>query len=136
MSHAVQGLPRQMGHRRELWQYVIHWRREWQTTPVKSKDITLLTKVCIVKTVVFPGVTYGCENFTIKKGECQRIDDFKLWSSWTSLGLQDQNSQFWRKSSLSTHWKDWCWCWSFNILVIWCIEPTHWKRPCKIVGKD
>ena len=48
---------------------------------LKSNDITLLTKVCIVRMMVFPGVTYGCESFTIKKGECQRIDAFKLWSS-------------------------------------------------------
>ena len=48
---------------------------------LKSKDITLPTKVHIVKAKVFPGVTYGCESFTIKKGECQRIDAFKLWSS-------------------------------------------------------
>ena len=41
---------------------------------LKSRDITLLTKVCIVKAMVFPVVTYGCESWTIKKAECQRID--------------------------------------------------------------
>ena len=45
---------------------------------LKSRDITLLTKVHIVKVVVFPGVTYGCESWTIKKAEHQRIDAFKL----------------------------------------------------------
>ena len=40
----------------------------------KSRDITLLTKVRLVKAIVFPGVMYGCENWTIKKAECQRID--------------------------------------------------------------
>ena len=45
----------------------------------KSRDIILLTKVCIVKVMVFPVVTCGCENWTIKKAECQRIDGFKLW---------------------------------------------------------
>ena len=51
---------------------------------MKSGDITLLTKVCIVKAMVFPVVTYGCENCAMKKAECQRIDAFKLWS-WTIL---------------------------------------------------
>ena len=43
---------------------------------LKSKDITLPTKVCIVKAMVFPVVMYGCENWTRKKAECQRIDAF------------------------------------------------------------
>ena len=45
---------------------------------LKSRDITLLTKVCIVKAMIFPVIIYGCENWTIKKAECQRIDAFKL----------------------------------------------------------
>ena len=45
---------------------------------LRSRDITLLTKVHIVKVMVFPVVTYGCESWTIKKAECQRIDAFKL----------------------------------------------------------
>ena len=45
---------------------------------LKSRDITLLTKVCIVKAVVFPVVMYGCESWTVKKTECQRIDAFEL----------------------------------------------------------
>ena len=44
----------------------------------KSRDINLLTKVCLVKAVVFPVVTYGCESWTIKKAECRRIDAFEL----------------------------------------------------------
>ena len=44
-----------------------------------SRDITLPTKVCIVKIMVFPVVMYGCESWTMKKVECQRIDAFKLW---------------------------------------------------------
>ena len=63
---------------------------------LKSKDITLPTKVCIVKAMVFPVVMYGCENWTRKKAECQRIDAFKLWCSrklLESLELQgDQTS--------------------------------------------
>ena len=44
-----------------------------------GRDITLLTKVCIVKAVVFPVVTSSCESWTVKKAECQRIDAFELW---------------------------------------------------------
>ena len=46
---------------------------------LKSRDITLQTKVQIVKAMVFPGVMYGCESWTIKKVECPRIDAFELW---------------------------------------------------------
>ena len=46
---------------------------------LKSRDITLPMKVCIVKGVVFPVVMYGCESWTIKKAECQIIDAFELW---------------------------------------------------------
>ena len=46
---------------------------------LKSRDITLQTKIHVVKAMVFPVVTYGCENWTIKKAESQRIDAFKLW---------------------------------------------------------
>ena len=46
---------------------------------LKSRHVTLPTKVCIVKAMVFPVVMYSCENWTIKKAECQRIDAFKLW---------------------------------------------------------
>ena len=46
---------------------------------LKSRDIILLTKVHLVKAVVFPVVMYGCESWTIKKAECRRIDAFELW---------------------------------------------------------
>ena len=46
---------------------------------LKSRDIILLTKVHVVKAMVFPTVMYGCESWTIKKAECQRIDAFELW---------------------------------------------------------
>ena len=51
---------------------------------LKSRDITLPTKVHLVKAMVFPVVMYGCESWTIKKGECQRIDAFELWC-WRRL---------------------------------------------------
>ena len=50
----------------------------------KSRDITLSTKVCLVTAIVFPVVMYGCESWTIKKAECQRIDVFELWC-WRRL---------------------------------------------------
>ena len=51
---------------------------------LKSRDITLPTKVCLVKAVVFPVVMYGCESQTVKKAECQKIDVFELWC-WRRL---------------------------------------------------
>ena len=50
----------------------------------KSRDITLSTKVRLVKTMVFPVVMYGCESWTVKKAECQRIDAFEMWC-WRRL---------------------------------------------------
>ena len=46
---------------------------------LKSRDVTLPTKVCLVKAMVFPVVMYGCESWTIKEAECQRTDAFELW---------------------------------------------------------
>ena len=51
---------------------------------LKSRDITLPTKVCLVKAFVFPVVMYGCESWTIKKAECQRTEAFELWC-WRRL---------------------------------------------------
>ena len=56
---------------------------------LKSRDITLPAKICLVKALVFPIVMYGCESWTIKKAECRRIDAFELWcgeDSGVSLG--------------------------------------------------
>ena len=50
----------------------------------KSRDITLPTKVYLVKAMVFPVVTYGCKSWTVKKAECKRIDAFELWC-WRNL---------------------------------------------------
>ena len=62
-----------------------------QNSMLKSRNITLPTKVCLVKAMVFPVVMYGCESWTIKKAEHQRIDAFELWCwrrllrvSWTA----------------------------------------------------
>ena len=51
---------------------------------LKSRDITLPRKVCLVKAMVFPVIMYGCESWTIKKAECRRIDAFELWC-WRRL---------------------------------------------------
>ena len=51
---------------------------------LKSRETTLPTKICLVKAMVFPVVMYGCESWTIKKAECQRIDAFELWG-WRGL---------------------------------------------------
>ena len=51
---------------------------------LKSRDITLLIKLHLVKAMIFPVVMYGCESWTIKKAECQRIDVFELWG-WRQL---------------------------------------------------
>ena len=55
-----------------------------QDSILKSRDITLSTKVCLVKAMVFPEVMYGCENWTVKKAEHRRIDAFELWC-WRRL---------------------------------------------------
>ena len=61
------------------------WKKSYDKLRVlKIRDITLPTKVGIVKAMVFPVVMYGCESWTIKKAECQRIDAFKLWC-WRRL---------------------------------------------------
>ena len=99
---------------------------------LKSKDITLSTKVHLVKAMIFPVVMYICERWTEKKAEHRRIDVFQLWC-WRRLlrvpwQQGDQTSQSERKPTLNIHWKNWCWSWSFNALATWCEEPTHWKR--------
>ena len=56
------------------------WKKGYhQHSILKSRDMTLPTKVCLVKAIVFPVVMYGCESWTIKKAERQRIDAFELW---------------------------------------------------------
>ena len=79
---------------------------------LKSKGITLLTKVHIVKAMVFPVVMYGCESWTIKKTKRQRIDAFKLWC-WTRLlrvpwTARRSNQSILKEINPDTHWKDCC----------------------------
>ena len=94
---------------------------------LKSKDITLPTKVCLVKVMVFPVVMYGYESWTIKKAECWRIDGFELWC-WRKLMRVPWTARR-SNQSILIHWKDGCWSWNSNTLATWCEELTHWKRP-------
>ena len=100
---------------------------------LKSRDITLPAKMCLVKAMVFPVVMYWCESWTIKKAECQRIDAFKLWC-WKTL-LRVPWTARWSNQSILKEirpeysLKDWCWSCNSNTLATWCEELTHWKRP-------
>ena len=92
----------------------------------------LLTKVRIIKAMVFPVVTYGCESWIVKKAERRRIDAFKtvVLEKTPESPLDSKESKPGSlKSTLSTRWQDWCWSWSSSILVIWREQPTHWKSP-------
>ena len=60
------------------------WKKSYDQPRQQSRDITLPTKVHLVKAMVFPVVMYGCESWTIKKDECQRINVFELWC-WRRL---------------------------------------------------
>ena len=99
---------------------------------LKSRDITLSTKVCLVKAMVFPVVIYGCESWTIKKAEHQRIDAFELWCwrrllrvPWTA---RRANQSILNKISPEYPLEDWHWSWNSNALATWWEELTHWKR--------
>ena len=77
---------------------------------LKSRDITLSTKVHIIKAMVFPVVMYGCDSRTIKKAECRRIDVFEIgfWRKllrvpWTARG---SIQSFLKESTLNIYWKD------------------------------
>ena len=97
----------------------------------KSQDITLPTKVCLVKAMVFPGVMYGCESWTVKKAEHQRIDAFELWC-WRRLLrvpwparrsnqsiLKEINPGISLEGMLKL---------KLQYLATSCEELTHWKR--------
>ena len=115
--------------------------RKAMTNPdsvLKSRDITLLTKVHIVNAMVFPVVTYSCESWTIKRQNTKELMPSNCGAgedSWKSLGQQwDQTSQSSGKSTLTTLWKNWCWSWSSSILVKWCKWQLIGKT--QVSGKD
>ena len=100
---------------------------------LKNRDITLPTKVHLVKAMVFPVVVYECDSWTIKKAECWRIDAFELWCwrrllrvPWTA---RRSNQSILKEISPGVHWRDWFWSWNSNTLATWCEELTHWERP-------
>ena len=100
---------------------------------LKSRDITLPTKIHLVKAMVFSVVIYGCESWTVKKAEHWRIDAFELWC-WRRLlrvpcTSRRSNQSLQRRSVLGVHWKDWCWSWNSNTFATSCKEVTHWKIP-------
>ena len=106
----------------------------------KSRDITLPTKVCLVKAMVFPVVKYGCESWTVKKAEHWRIDTFELWCwrrlwrvPWTA---RRSNQSLLKEISPYIHQKDWCRSWNSNTLATWCKELAHWKRPWLKAGGE
>ena len=100
---------------------------------LKSRDITLPTNVHLVKTMVFPVVMFGCESWTVKKAEHQRIDAFELWC-WRRLLRVPWTA---RRSNLSILREICpgcslegmiCWGWNSNTLATSCEERTHCKR--------
>ena len=100
---------------------------------LKSRDITLPTKVRLVKAMVFPVVMYGCQSWTIKKADHQRIDGFELWC-WrrllrVPLPARTSNQSILKEIGLGCSLEDWCWSWNSDTLATWCEELTHWKTP-------
>ena len=100
---------------------------------LKSRDITLPTKVHLVKAMVFPVVMYGCESWTVKKAECQGIDAFELWcwrrllrALWTARRsnqsvLKEINPKYSLEGLMLKL--------NSNTVATWCEELTHVKRP-------
>ena len=95
---------------------------------LKGRDINLLTKVHLVKAMVFPVVMYQCESWTIMKAEHQKIDAFELWCRRRLLRIPWTAKRS-NQSILKEISPDWSWSWSSNTLATWCEELTHWKRP-------
>ena len=119
---------------REIKRYLLLWRKVMTNLDsiLKSRDITLPAKVCLVKAMVFPVVMYGCETWTVKKAEHWRTDAFELgcWRRllrvpWTARRsdqsiLKEINSEHTLEGLL-------CWSWNANTLATWSKELTHWK---------
>ena len=98
----------------------------------KSRDITLSTKVGLVKAMVFPVVMYGCESWTVKKAEHQRIDAFELWCwrrllrvPWTAR----RSNQSILKETSPEYTLEGLMLKLIQCLATSCEELTHWKRP-------
>ena len=100
---------------------------------LKNRDITLSTKVCLVKAVIFPVVTYGCESWTVKKAENWRIDAFVLWC-WRRLLRVPWTARRSNQSIL----KEICPEYSLEGLITEAETPILWSPHVKswLVGKD
>ena len=100
---------------------------------LKTKDITLPTKVHLVKATAFPVVTYGCESWTIKKAECWRIDAFELWC-WRRLLKVPWTARGSNKSILKEISPEY----SLEILMVELKLPILWPPDAKnrLTGKD
>ena len=100
---------------------------------LKSRDITLPTKVRLVKAMVFPEVMYGFESWTIKKAECWRIDAFELWCwrrlLWVPWTARRSNQSILKETSSEYSLEGLMLSWNSNTLATWCEEVTHLKRP-------
>ena len=99
----------------------------------KSRDITLPTKVHLVKAMVFPVVIYGCESWTMKKAEHRRIDAFELWC-WRRLlrvprTARRSNQSILKEISPECSLEGLMLKRNSNTLATSCEELTHWKRP-------
>ena len=111
------------------------WRSSIQSAKNKTGrwSITSPTKVHLVKAMVFPIVTYGCESWTVKKAECRRIHAFELWHwgrllrvPWTSR----RSNQSLKETSPEYSLKGLTLSWSSSSLATWWERLTHLKRPC------
>ena len=94
----------------------------------KSRDITLPTKVHLVKAIVFPVVMYGCESWTIKKTECWRTDAFELWC-WRRLESPLDSKEIQPVDPKGNQSCIFTWSWNSNTSATWCEELTHLERP-------
>ena len=99
---------------------------------LKSRDITLPTKIHLGKSMIFPVVMHRCESWTIKKAEHQIIDAFELWYwrrlfrvPWTA---RISNQSILKEAILNIDWEDWCWSWNS---ILWGPDVKKW-----LTGKD
>ena len=101
---------------------------------IKSRDITLPTKIHLVKAMVFPVVMYGCESWTVKKAEHRRIDAFELWCWRKLLGdpwtARRSNQSTLKEISPKYLLEGLMLKPKLQYFATWCDELTHWKRPC------
>ena len=118
----------------EIKRRLFLWRKAMTSLDsiLKSRDVTLPTKVHLVKAVVFPVVTYGCESWTIKKAECWRIDGFELWCwrrllrvPWTA---RRSNQSILKEISPGCSLEGLMLNWNSYTLATWCKELTYLKR--------